>query len=118
MVADEDMVYRARCHPRDVEAGEGAERAIVRRAAGRAAVAERALARFDDRGIALARRRAVEIAHQHRRLARLALAVDPAAAMTRAFLDRKRRVSGKSVAVRVDLRRRRVIKKKNKETLT
>src|SRR3546814_239147 len=52
------------------------------------AVAERALARFDDRGIALARRRAVEIAHQHRRLARLALAVDPAADLTRAFLPR------------------------------
>src|SRR3546814_2088394 len=43
IVADEDMVDRARVHPRDVEAGEGAERAIVRRAAGRAAVAERAL---------------------------------------------------------------------------
>src|SRR3546814_10395768 len=86
IVADEDMVDRARVHPRDVEAGEGAERAIVRRAAGRAAVAERALARFDDRGIALARRRAVEIAHQHRRLARPALAVEPAAALTRAFL--------------------------------
>src|SRR3546814_20106550 len=88
MVADEDMVYRARCHPRDVEAGEGAERAIVRRAAGRAAVAERALAGFNDRGIALARRRAVEIDHQHRRLARLALADDPAADLAGDFFPR------------------------------
>src|SRR3546814_18027899 len=51
IVADEDMVDRARVHPRDVEAGEGAERDIVRRAAGRASVAERALAGFTDRGL-------------------------------------------------------------------
>src|SRR3546814_8018034 len=82
------MVDRALLPPREFEAGEVAVLSIVGLAAGRAAVAERALARFDDRGIALARRRAVEIAHQHRRLARLALAVDPAADLTRAFLPR------------------------------
>src|SRR3546814_12409501 len=85
IVADEDMVDRARVHPRDVEAGEGAERAIVWRAAGSAAVAERALARFDDCGLPFARRRAVEMPRKHRRLARLATAVDPAAARTPAF---------------------------------
>src|SRR3546814_2569575 len=69
------MIDRARVHPRDVESGEGAERTIMRGAADRAAVVQRALARRDDRGIGGARRRAVEIAHQDRSLARLAFAV-------------------------------------------
>src|SRR3546814_8766051 len=88
IVADEDMSDRARVHPRDVESGEGAERTIMRGAADRAAVVQRALARRDDRGIGGARRRAVEIAHQDRSLARLAFAVDPAADLPGAFLPR------------------------------
>src|SRR3546814_15750015 len=79
-VADEDVVDGAGLHLFDLEGGEGARGAEMRGTADVLRVVQRDQARRvgDDRGIGRAIGRAVEIAHQDDRVARLPMVADPA----------------------------------------